>query len=105
MKSLVTFEGVQYKLSSLESGRQIQQGGLERVIRLEQIGDEITNVLRELGQVEFAGLATPSGEVVHAGDAGVELMQGLANRVVSPAEVTFGLTLAEVERLDRFGHV
>ena len=32
-------------------------------------------------------------------------MQRLANRVVSPAELTFGLTLAQVERLDRFRHV
>ena len=32
-------------------------------------------------------------------------MQSLANCVVSPAELTFGLTLAQVERLDRFRHV
>src|SRR5215208_1483958 len=32
-------------------------------------------------------------------------MQRLANRVVSPAQLTFGLTLAQAERLHRFRHV
>src|SRR5262245_41601898 len=32
-------------------------------------------------------------------------MQRLANRVVSPAQMTFGLTLAQVERLDHLRHV
>jgi hypothetical protein len=69
------------------------------------LGDKITNILKEMGQVEFAGLATTSGEVVHTGDAGMQLMQGLADGVVRPAELAFGLPLAQAERFHRFRHV
>src|SRR4051812_9770740 len=48
-----------------------QRGGLELFFFKQKTAYEITNVLKEPGQVEFAGLATTSGEVVHTGDAGV----------------------------------
>ena len=60
-------------------------------VGLEMFGHEFTNILKEMGEVECAGLATTSGEVVHPGDAGVQFLQRLANRVVSPTKLTFGL--------------
>jgi hypothetical protein len=83
----------------------IQPGGLEGGVGLEVFGDEIAHMLEEVGQVEFAGLATAGGEVVEAGDAGVQLMQGLADGIVSPTQLALGLPLAQAEGLHRFGHV
>ena len=82
----------------------IQPGGLEGGVGLEVVRDKIADVLEEVGQVELGRLAAAGGEVVHAGDAGVQLMQGLAKGVASPAELPFGLPLAQAERLDRFRH-
>ena len=66
------------------------------------LADEVADILKELWQVGLSGLAAAAGEVVHAGDAGVEFMQGLADGVPRPAQLAFGLALAQAERLDRF---
>src|SRR4051812_36477917 len=47
-------------------------------------------------------LAATRREVIQAGDAGMELMESLANRVPRPTQLQLGLPLAETESLDRF---
>jgi hypothetical protein len=85
-------------------GRQaaIQPGGLEGGIGLEIVLNQIAEILKEMGQVELGRLTTASREVVRTGDAGVQLMLRLANRIPSPTQFAFGLPLAQAKRLDRF---
>lgn len=50
------------------------------------------------------GLAPPGGEVVQAGDPGVEFMEALAHGISCPAQEEGRLSLAEVECPNRLGH-
>ena len=61
-------------------------------------------VVEEVWQRRLDGLTTPCGEVVQAGDAGVEFMESLAHGIPCPAQEEGGLSLAEAEGLDRLGH-
>ena len=58
--------------------------------------EQIAEILKEMGQVELGGLATASREVVRTGDAGVQLMLGLANGIPSHP-VAVRLTLAQAK--------
>ena len=92
-------------LADLRGGHPaIQACGLEGRVGLEVVVDEVADVVQEVGQVDLDGLASPGGEVVEAGDAGVEFMQSLAHGIACPAQVDGRLPLTEVEGLDRLGH-
>src|SRR5512132_3224734 len=60
--------------------------------------------MMEMAQVEVGLLATTSREVVRTGDARVQLMLRLANRLTSPTQFTFGLPFAQAKRLYGFRH-
>jgi hypothetical protein len=59
----------------------IQACGLEGRIGLELVVDEIANIVQKAGESDLDRLASPCGEIVEAGDAGVEFMQALAHGI------------------------
>lgn len=65
------------------------------------VSNQIADITEEMGQVELGWLATTSGEVIHAGDAGVQLMLRLADGITSPTQLPFGLPLAQAKGFDR----
>jgi hypothetical protein len=50
------------------------------------------------------GFTPPGGEVIPAGDPGVEFMEALAHGISCPAQEEGRLSLTEAEGLDRLGH-
>jgi hypothetical protein len=82
----------------------IQARGLEGRVGLEMVLNKITNIRKKVGQVDLHGLTATCGAIVQAEDPRTQLMLSFTDSIASPAKLPLSLTLAEVERLDRFRH-
>ena len=76
--------------------------GLEGGIGLGVVGDDVLDVVEQPGQPDLGGLAAARGGV-GADDAGVPLVQGLADGIAAPAEELLGAALAEAQASDGVG--
>jgi hypothetical protein len=87
-------------------GRQatIQAGGPEGGVGLKMVLDQAAQVIQEMGQVELDRLAAAPAEGIGAGEAGAQLVAGLAERIPAAAEETGGLALPELELVEGVGH-
>ena len=105
LRVLVAFLG--HELTTPFSGTQagVQALGAEVGIVLTLAIDDVSEVIEQMGQVDFGSLAPASRKGIETDEATVEFVHAFSNGDAVPAQFAFGLALAAgAELFDSAGH-